>query len=94
MLGTSSIVTVTTNTHRAKAASTFTATLFMAFPSFLKVGLIAPASLVSKVSYAHDEANAPPIGTIVGISLARGSELPKKPFSRSSYKHPSTHSGE
>ena len=47
MLGTSSIATVTTNTHRAKAASTFTATLFMAFPSFLEVGLIAPPLLVS-----------------------------------------------
>jgi hypothetical protein len=32
MLGTSSIARITTNTHRAKAASTFTATLFMASP--------------------------------------------------------------
>src|SRR5215212_1437285 len=32
MLGTTSIARVTTNTHRAKAASTLTATLFMVYP--------------------------------------------------------------
>jgi hypothetical protein len=32
MVGTKSIATVTNNTHRAKAASTLTATLLMAFP--------------------------------------------------------------
>jgi hypothetical protein len=47
MLGTSSIATVTTNTHSAKAASTFITTLFMTSPSFLEIGLIAPPSLVS-----------------------------------------------
>ena len=32
MLGTTSIARVTTNTHRAKAASTLTATLLMVYP--------------------------------------------------------------
>jgi hypothetical protein len=32
MVGTSSIARETNNTHRARAASTFTATLFMSFP--------------------------------------------------------------
>ena len=45
-VGTRSTTRVTATTHRAKAASTLTATLFMAF-LFLKVGLFLPSSLVS-----------------------------------------------